>query len=145
MDIKMFFEFPGILILIGIILLILSIVIGLFAYRKVDKEELVFSISEEDDKVLDEIDNNKDNEVTIIDEPNLVESNMFEKEDEVKELEQTNKLYLIEEIKEESIVLEELPKVDKEIKIYGGNSPKTSIKIKEKEVINEKQDEIEVL
>lgn len=144
MDIKMFFEFPGILILIGIILLILSIVVGLLAYRKVDKEEIVFSINEEDDKVLEEI-TNENNEVTIIDEPNLVESNMFDKDEIIKELEQTNKLDVIEEIKEEPVTLEKLPKIDNEVKIYGGNNPKRNIEIKEKEVINEKQDEIEVL
>lgn len=144
MDIKMFFEFPGILILIGIVLLILSIVVGLLAYRKVDKEEIVFSISEEDDKAVEEI--NKDNEVTIIDEPNLVESNMFDKDEIIKELEQTNELNVIEEIKEEPMVLEELPEVDNKVKIYGGNNPKIDINLKEeKPVVTEKQEEIEVL
>ena len=33
MDIKMFFEFPGVLITIGVFLLVVSIVIGIIAYK----------------------------------------------------------------------------------------------------------------
>ena len=40
MDIKMFFEFPGVLITIGVFLLVVSIVIGVIAYKNpVDDEE----------------------------------------------------------------------------------------------------------
>ncbi len=38
MDISMLFQFPGILILIGVILLIIAIVIGIIAYRLEDEE-----------------------------------------------------------------------------------------------------------
>lgn len=39
MDLNLFFSFPGILILIGVVLLLLAIIIGIFAYRNVGKEE----------------------------------------------------------------------------------------------------------
>lgn len=161
MDIKMFFEFPGVLILIGIILLILSIVIGLLAYRKVDKEEIVFSINEEDDKTLEEIDNTQNvNEVTIIDEPNLVESNMLEENEELKEIvkeEQEENEVSLEKKEDIPVIIEkqEIPVFDEEVekletidkvKIYGGNNPKinTTIENKEKTIYGEKED-IEVL
>ena len=135
MSIKMFFEFPGILILVGIVLLILSIVVGLIAYKKVDKEELVFSLSEEDDK---EMDKNLMPEVTIIDEPNIVENNSP----------------MIDDIKIEAkpvFLEEEKPVREKEVKIYGGNSPKTNINVGGyNKVVNEdkkevSKEEIEVL
>ncbi len=131
----MFFEFPGILILVGIVLLILSIVVGLIAYKKVDKEELVFSLSEEDDK---EMDKNLMPEVTIIDEPNIVENNSP----------------MIDDIKIEAkpvFLEEEKPVREKEVKIYGGNSPKTNINVGGyNKVVNEdkkevSKEEIEVL
>lgn len=140
MDIKMFFEFPGVLILIGIILLILSIVIGLLAYRKVDKEEIVFSINEEDDKTLEEIDNTRNvNEVTIIDEPNLVESNMLEEKEDIPVILEKQEIPIFDE------EVEKLETID-EVKIYGGNNPKinTTIENKEKAIYGE-QEEIEVL
>lgn len=140
MDIKMFFEFPGVLILIGIILLILSIVIGLLAYRKVDKEEIVFSINEEDDKTLEEIDNTQNvNEVTIIDEPNLVESNMLEENEDIPVILEKQEIPVFDE------EVEKLETIDK-VKIYGGNNPKinTTIENKEKTIYGE-QEEIEVL
>lgn len=140
MDIKMFFEFPGVLILIGIILLILSIVIGLLAYRKVDKEEIVFSINEEDDKTLEEIDNTQNvNEVTIIDEPNLVESNMLEEKEDIPVILEKQEIPIFDE------EVEKLETID-EVKIYGGNNPKinTTIENKEKTIYGE-QEEIEVL
>lgn len=39
MNINMFFEFPGILILIGVVLLIIAIIIGCIAFKKVDENE----------------------------------------------------------------------------------------------------------
>ena len=45
MDIKMFFEFPGVLITIGVFLLVVSIVIGIIAYKNpVDDEEEIEDI-----------------------------------------------------------------------------------------------------
>ena len=45
MDIKMFFEFPGVLITIGVFLLVVSIVIGVIAYKNpVDDEEEIEDI-----------------------------------------------------------------------------------------------------
>lgn len=141
MSIKMFFEFPGILILVGIVLLILSIVIGLIAYKKVDKEELVFSLSEEDDK---EMDKNLMPEVTIIDEPNIVENNS----PMIDDIKIEAKPVFLEE---EKLVEEEKPVREKEVKIYGGNSPKTNINVGNyNKVVNEdkkevSKEEIEVL
>ncbi len=141
MSIKMFFEFPGILILVGIVLLILSIVVGLIAYKKVDKEELVFSLSEEDDK---EMDKNLMPEVTIIDEPNIVENNS----PMIDDIKIEAKPVFLEE---EKLVEKEKPVREKEVKIYGGNSPKTNINVGGyNKVVNEdkkevSKEEIEVL
>lgn len=137
----MFFEFPGILILVGIVLLILSIVVGLIAYKKVDKEELVFSLSEEDDK---EMDKNLMPEVTIIDEPNIVENNS----PMIDDIKIEAKPVFLEE---EKLVEKEKPVREKEVKIYGGNSPKTNINVGGyNKVVNEdkkevSKEEIEVL
>ena len=40
-NLKMFIEFPGILILIGVILLIISIIISIIAYRKPSKKDTI--------------------------------------------------------------------------------------------------------
>ena len=48
MNIQLFFQFPGILILIGVILLIIAIIIGVLAYRRVDDDEKTFDASEID-------------------------------------------------------------------------------------------------
>lgn len=47
MDLKMFIEFPGILITIGVILLIIAIIIGIIAFKKVDENENTNMINRE--------------------------------------------------------------------------------------------------
>ena len=47
MDLKMFIEFPGILITIGVILLIIAIIIGIIAFKKVDENENTNTINRE--------------------------------------------------------------------------------------------------
>ena len=47
MNINMFFEFPGILILIGVILLIIAIIIGCIAFKKVDENEYTNVVNRE--------------------------------------------------------------------------------------------------
>lgn len=47
MNINMFFEFPGILILIGVVLLIIAIIIGCIAFKKVDENEYTNVVNRE--------------------------------------------------------------------------------------------------
>lgn len=47
MNINMFFQFPGILILIGVVLLIVAIIIGCIAFKKVDENEYTNVINRE--------------------------------------------------------------------------------------------------
>lgn len=56
MDFSLFLTFPGILIIVGIVLLIVAIIIGIVAYKTVDKEELddTMEDSEEYDSYVEE-------------------------------------------------------------------------------------------
>ncbi len=139
MDITMFFEFPGILILIGVVLLLVSIIIGLVAYRKVDKEDLVFTI-DENETIREE-----EPIIEVTQKEAVVEEAPIEQEEkqEPKAIEEpeTNNEYIelneVEEVKVETLPVIETKEVieEKEIKttIYGGNNPKQQFVFDEKE------------
>lgn len=77
MDTSLFFKFPGILILIGALLLIIAIIIGFLAYRKVDDDEMVYNEEITDDSIpvtekkeIIEEENNSLNQPIILDDLN---------------------------------------------------------------------------
>ena len=135
MNIEMFIKFPGILITIGVVLLLLSIIIGFIAYKK-DKNTIgasslsndVLSVDEIDDEkeeiediktepipIINQIDTENKDEVTVVPvmekvEPVITEP-IVEKVEEIKSVETE------EPIKEEVI---EQPKTTL---IYGGVEP----------------------
>ena len=142
MNIEMFIKFPGILITIGAVLLLLSIILGLIAYKK-DKNVIgasslsnsVLSVEEIDDE-KPPIENTKKVEEVVKEEEK--ETFTFPKEEEIEDI-KTEPIPLIKEVvKEQEVVLEE-PKEIKEIKeelpkeepikeekttlIYGGVEP----------------------
>lgn len=50
MSIKMFIEFPGVLITIGVSLLVIAIIIGIISYKNEEKELEMFNELEDDDQ-----------------------------------------------------------------------------------------------
>lgn len=120
MDIEMFIKFPGILITIGAILLLLSIIIGFIAYKK-DKNTIGASSLSNDVLSVDEIDDEKppiENTQKIkIEEPKEdgKESFTFPKEEEIEDI-KTEPIPIINQIdtinKEEVTVVPVMEKVE---------------------------------
>ena len=87
MDIKMFIEFPGILITIGVILLIVAIIIGIVAFKKVDENENTNLLNREIEDY-----ENEQNEIgtdipdDIIEEVPIDQNNFIENEMENEEI-----------------------------------------------------------
>ena len=75
MDITIFFKFPGILILIGVVLLIIAIIIGFIAYRDVDDE---YEYEDDEEDVIPE----KSLENEIVNNDEIVEEKIVVKEEE---------------------------------------------------------------
>lgn len=103
MSIKMFIEFPGVLITIGVALLLIAIVIGIISYKKEEKEQEMFS-------ELEESTNDEQEEVAPLpiaeEQPEVAEvaQPVMEKtreEEPVKEKQE------IEDIKEDNFTIEE--------------------------------------
>ena len=80
MNIELFFKFPGILILIGIILLIIAIIIGILAYRKVDDDEKVFNEEDIDNEII----NNEDTPISN-EEESVIKEEQIQSEEIIKE------------------------------------------------------------
>lgn len=164
MDISMFFSFPGILITIGIALLLIAIVIGIFAYRNVGKEEYVrkYAPSDNENLPVDDIDMKEytdgikkeekvveeEQEPSIIEEVTLEEDKNdvinLEEEKEVShdyiELNDSDKSFLInsqdELLKDDNDTKIDLEEKDTK-KIYGGANPLDNVDLAFK---NEKTD-----
>lgn len=91
MDIEMFIKFPGILITIGVVLLLLSIIVGIIAYKK-DKSAIGANSLSNDVLSIDEIDDEKppiENTQKIkIEQPKEEEkeSFTFPKEEEIEDI-----------------------------------------------------------
>lgn len=83
-NVKALFEFPTILIVIGMILLLAAVVVGIFAYRKPKKDKDDTDIEEKLEKIT-------------------LEENL----EKIKEITEEKKVETLEEVKEEPIVVEE--------------------------------------
>ena len=99
MDIKMFFEFPGVLITIGVFLLVVSIVIGIIAYKNpVDDIEEIEDIksklkeytSEEDFLDKEVVEDNKIDDETKLEPTVEVEEQDIPLEENKKDIEQVS-------------------------------------------------------
>lgn len=120
MNIEMFIKFPGILITIGVVLLLLSIIIGFIAYKK-DKNTIGASSLSNDVLSVDEIDDEKppiENTQKIkIEEPKEEEkgSFTFPKEEEIEDI-KTEPIPIINQIdienKDEVTVVPVMEKVE---------------------------------
>ena len=171
MDIKMFFEFPGVLITIGVFLLVVSIVIGVIAYKNpVDDEEVV-----EDNKVdtetklestLEVEENNiplEENKEVIeqvseedLGKTEVLDTSLFVENKEEPLQEKMEKTENLDDVKDEIMSLlsdidnkevEEIKKEEPPKTIYGGANPSANIKldneIKEKVPYEEKTIDLE--
>lgn len=80
LDLSSFLEFPGILVVVGIVLIIIAIIIGIFATKK---EEIVEEKPQEDDynvetvKLIDGVDNLAAKEDVIAKPVNLIKDNVI--------------------------------------------------------------------
>ena len=171
MDIKMFFEFPGVLITIGVFLLVVSIVIGVIAYKNpVDDEEEIEDIKnklkdkeehhEEKDYVSEEnfldkevVEDNKIDDETKLEPTVEVEENNIPLEENKEVIEQVSEEDLGKtEVLDTSLFVdnkevEEIKKEEPPKTIYGGANPSANIKldneIKEKVPYEEKTIDLE--
>lgn len=79
-DIGMFLEFPGILVVVGVLLIIIAIVIAIFATKKDKVEE---DIKEEDEynvetvKLIDDVENLEEKKEVIAEPVNLIKNNVI--------------------------------------------------------------------
>lgn len=79
-DIGMFLEFPGILVVVGVLLIIIAIVIAVFATKKDKVEE---DIKEEDEynvetvKLIDDVENLEEKKEVIAEPVNLIKNNVI--------------------------------------------------------------------
>ena len=79
-DIGMFLEFPGILVVVGIVLIIIAIIIAIFATKK-DKD--VQDIKEDDEynvetvKLTDDVENLEEKKEVIAEPVNLIRNNVI--------------------------------------------------------------------
>lgn len=107
MDIKMFFEFPGVLITIGVFLLVVSIVIGVIAYKNpVDDEEEIEDIKS---KLKGKDEHHEEKEYTS-------EENFLDKEVvEDNKVDTETKLESTLEVEENNIPLEENKEVIEQV------------------------------
>lgn len=103
MNIQLFFQFPGVLILIGVILLIIAIVIGILAYRKVDDDSKTFDANE--------ISNDTDSfNLSVNDQVSEVKEELIVEEDSpIVTVEQNNEVKVEEAVIEEPVIKEEVP------------------------------------
>lgn len=128
MDIKMFFEFPGVLITIGVFLLVVSIVIGIIAYKNpVQDEEEVEEIKNKIKEKQEKLSENKDfqPEENFLDtkeginsstEDNKIENDLtVEEEVEVNEISDDIEEQKLEEKEIQESVTENLDDVQEEI------------------------------
>lgn len=65
MNIQAFLEFPGILVFIGIVLLIISIILGIFAYKRPKKEDISLDNNIDNNEVIYDASNNMNNTTPI--------------------------------------------------------------------------------
>lgn len=99
MDIKMFFEFPGVLITIGVFLLVVSIVIGVIAYKNpVDDEEEIEDIK---NKLKDKEEQHEEKD--YVSEENFLDKEVVED----NKIDDETKLEPTVEVEEKDIPLEE--------------------------------------
>lgn len=128
MDIKMFFEFPGVLITIGVFLLVVSIVIGIIAYKNpVQDEEEVEEIKNKIKEKQEKLSENKDfqpeenfldtkEEINSSTEDNKIENDLtVEEEVEVNEISDDIEEQKLEEKEKQESVTENLDDVQEEI------------------------------
>lgn len=164
MDIKMFFEFPGVLITIGVFLLVVSIVIGVIAYKNpVDDEEEIEDIksklkgkdehheekgytSEENFLDKEVVEDNKIDDETKLEPTVEVEENDIPLEENKEDIEQVSEEDLGKtEVLDTSLFVENKEEPPKTI--YGGANPSANIKldneIKEKVPYEEKTIDLE--
>lgn len=109
MNFSMFFEFPGILILIGVVLLILAIVIGIIAYKSPNNLDLEEEITEnlKEQENLDEIPNIENEELSE-ETKQINENDIKEVElEETEPLEEQKQDEFKEEYVEDNLVVEE--------------------------------------
>ena len=153
MDIKMFIEFPGILITIGVLLLIVAIIIGIVAFKKVDENENtnLFNREIEDyeneqneigtdipDDMIEEVPINQSNFDNYIPHEDLDKTHVFENNFIENEMENN-------EIKE--VTIEETQPQIEQMPVFKTPIVETSV-YKEPEVetpVNEDEEDIELL
>lgn len=139
MNFKMFIEFPGILITIGVLFLIASIILGIIAYKKSDviaeEEKPAESKPSEFFNSIESVNNPSEN----IEEIPTVEDKV-ETEMPIPELEETQKLpELVIEDTEETVI-DNIPLSNEENYEYNFDSFNNSVN-----KIDEKEEEIELL
>ncbi len=128
MDIRMFFEFPGVLITIGVFLLVVSIVIGIIAYKNpVQDEEEVEEIKNKIKEKQEKLSENKNfqpeenfldtkEEINSSTEDNKIENDLtVEEEVEVNEISDDIEEQKLEEKEIQESVTENLDDVQEEI------------------------------
>lgn len=107
MDIKMFFEFPGVLITIGVFLLVVSIVIGVIAYKNpVDDEEEIEDIK---NKLKDKEEHHEEKD--YVSEENFLDKEVVED----NKVDTETKLESTLEVEENNIPLEENKEVIEQV------------------------------
>ena len=107
MDIKMFFEFPGVLITIGVFLLVVSIVIGIIAYKNpVDDEEEIEDIK---NKLKDKEEHHEEKD--YVSEENFLDKEVVED----NKVDTETKLESTLEVEENNIPLEENKEVIEQV------------------------------
>lgn len=107
MDIKMFFEFPGVLITIGVFLLVVSIVIGVIAYKNpVDDEEEIEDIK---NKLKDKEEQHEEKD--YVSEENFLDKEVVED----NKVDTETKLEPTLEVEENNIPLEENKEVIEQV------------------------------
>lgn len=107
MDIKMFFEFPGVLITIGVFLLVVSIVIGVIAYKNpVDDEEEIEDIK---NKLKDKEEQHEEKD--YVSEENFLDKEVVED----NKVDTETKLESTLEVEENNIPLEENKEVIEQV------------------------------
>lgn len=126
MNLKMFLEFPGILILIGVILLIIAIIIGVIAFKKVDENEMT---------------NVVDRDITNDEQPEEIGTDMEEYENNIEEIKEEELPVIKDNIIEEATI-EEDDKKEEESIIEEDNNNEEIIELKDesKDLITEEFD-----
>lgn len=142
----MLFEFPGLLILIGIVLLLAAVIVGIFAYKKKNLDE----VDDNDDYKFEKI--NLDNQIEekgkINNEAVLQEESKIEETNNIKTgLKETIAVETVISEPPKEVVIEEEPFAEDEDNFLDDNS-KDYVELKEDMVttlLNDEKEKVETL